>query len=113
MKYPETVVRLRAPLVTDAYQDKVRDWDNAVETTITDVQVQPSESSEPATVGRSTVITHMRLLTPIGTDIDLERTDRIRWDGDDWEVDGEVARYMRPSTGAVHHVEATLKRVAG
>jgi hypothetical protein len=113
MIYPETIVRLRAPLVVDRYNKSVPDWPNAVETTFTDVQVQPSSATEPVEVGRTAAITHMRLLTPIGTDLDLLRTDRVRWSDEVWQVDGEVARHMRPSDGAVHHVEAMLKRVAG
>ena len=113
MIYPETVVRLRAPLVADPYGGQVRDWSAAVETTVPGVQVQPSESEEPSEAGRASVVTTFRLLTPIGTDLDLLRTDRVRWAGDDWLVDGEVARHKRPSTGTVHHVEAMLRRVAG
>lgn len=113
MNYPETVVILRAPLEADRYGHDTRDWANADETTVTGVQVQPSTSVEPVEVGRTAVVTTMRLLTPIGTDLDLLRTDRVRWSGDVWAVDGEVARHKRPSTGAVHHVEAMLTRVAG
>lgn len=113
MNYPETIVRLRAPEVEDRYGDSVRDWDNAVETTIAGVQVQPSESSEVITPGRQSVVTHMRVLTPIGTDLDLLSSDRVRWDGDVWLVEGEVAHYKRPSDGSVHHGEATIKRVDG
>lgn len=113
MIYPETIVRLRAPLVTDRYGASAPDWPNAVELTVTNVQVQPSSATEPVEVGRTAAITSMRLLTPIGTDLDLLRTDRVRWSGDVWQVDGEVARHMRPSDGTVHHVEAMLRRVAG
>lgn len=113
MIYPETVVRLRAPLVDDVYGNPTPDWANAAELTVTNVQVQPSSSTEPLEVGRTSAITLMRLLTPIGTDLDLLRTDRVRWDGDDWQVEGEVARHMRPSDGSVHHVEAMLRRVEG
>lgn len=113
MNYPETVVVLRAPLVTDAYGKQVRDWANAAETTVDGVQVQPSTSVEPVEVGRVSVVTSMRLLTPVGVDMDLVRTDRVVWGGATWLVDGEVARHKRPSTGVVHHVEAMLKRVGG
>jgi hypothetical protein len=113
VRYPETVVRLRAPMVENRYGAQVRDWSNAAELTVSGVQVQPSSSEEPSEVGRSSVVTHMRLLTPIGTDLDLVATDRIRWADVVWAVDGEVARHKRPSTGAVHHVEAMLTRVAG
>lgn len=114
MRHAETVVRLRAPLVANAHGNQVRDWANAVEYTVPfEVQVQPSTSAEPVEVGRASVVTHYRLLTPIGQDLDLLRTDRIRWGGVDFDVDGEVARHVRPSTGTVHHVEAMLKRVNG
>lgn len=114
MNYPETIVRLRAPLVTGEYGDEVqRDWANAVETSIVGVQVQPSTSAEDVQVGRTPVTTAMRVLSPIGTDLDILETDRIRWNSVVWEVDGEVARHKRPTTGAVHHVEVMLTRVKG
>lgn len=113
MRYPETVVRLRAPLVADRYGHDVRDWDTAAELTITQVQVQPSVSDEPVEVGRTSVVTQMRMLTPIGVDLDALPSDRFRWSGVVWSVDGEVARHKSPATGAVHHVEVMLCRVAG
>lgn len=114
MKYPETVKVVRAPVIDSGYGGKERDWDNATRTMVSfGVIVQPSESTEDFTVGRSPVITHMRLITPPGKDVDLLRSDRVEWSGADWDVDGEVARHMRPSTGAFHHLEATLKRAVG
>jgi len=113
VKYPETIVRRRAPLVTDTYGDSVRDWANAVSLSIVGVQVQPSESTELTEVGRSPVVTHMRVISPIGTDLDLLVTDRVEWDSVEWQVEGEVAHHKRPSTGLIHHGEATLKRVKG
>lgn len=114
MIFPESVKVVRAPVVDSGYGSLERDWDNATRTAVAfGVIVQASESTEDFTVGRSPVITHMRLITPPGKDIDLLRTDRVEWGGADWDVDGEVARHKRPSTGLFHHLEATLKRPKG
>lgn len=114
MNFPETVKVVRAPAVDDGYGGVERDWANATRTAVGfGVVVQPSESTETPGVGRSPVVTHVRLITPPGKDVDLLRTDRVEWGGSDWDVDGEVARHKRPSTGAFHHLEVTLKRVKG
>lgn len=113
MIYPETVTRLRAPTVTDPYQVQVRDWANAAELVITGVQVQPAKSDEPTEIGRAQVITHYRLFSRPGVDLDILPSDRVRWNGDTYFVDGEVGRYKHPMTGAVHHVEAALRRAVG
>ena len=113
MFYPESVVHIRALAVADRYGSQARSWSTATETTISGVQVQPSESTEPREGNRSSVVTHMRLIGPVGTQLDLEPTDRVRWGGVLWQVEGEVAHHKRPSTGAIHHTEATLLRVAG
>jgi hypothetical protein len=111
--YPETVTRLRAPMVADRNNHLARDWSTATEVDIVGVQVQPTGSSEPVEVGRASVVTRFRLIVAPGNDVDLVRTDRIRWNGVVHEVDGDPERHLRPSTGTLHHVEATLKVVAG
>lgn len=112
MNYPETVVRLRATTAADAHGNDVRSWSTATSTTVTGVQVQPVTSGEPEP-GRDEVVTDVRLLTAKGVDLDLLHTDRITWGGDTWEVVGDVERHRSPVDGAVHHVEALLRKVAG
>lgn len=113
MRYPETIVRLRAPLCRDEYGARSRDWSHASRETIGPVQVQPSSSDEQITPDRQAVTTLMRVISPIGSDLDLAATDRVEWRDAVWTVEGEVYRYMRPSTGALHHAEVTIRRVTG
>jgi hypothetical protein len=44
-----------------------------------------------------------------GPDLDLESSDRIQFDGDTYEVDGDVMRSFQ--RGQLHHVRAFLKRI--
>lgn len=112
MIYGETITRLRAPTTTE-YGAPVRDWGNAVESSIAGVQVQPVSSEEDARLGRAPVVTHMRIISKPGTGLDLLRSDRVRWNGVTWLVDGEVAVHKSPRTGGVHHGEVLLRRVDG
>jgi hypothetical protein len=106
-----TITRVRAPLVADAYgtADKERDWANATRTTITGCSVQPSSGSEYK-LGREAVITTWRLYAPDGTD--LLAGDRVIWDEDLYEVDGDPQRWPS-ATGQIDHVEVLLRRVVG
>lgn len=75
-----------------------------VGTTVLGCSVQPIEGDE-ATVGRDTVVSRWRVWAPVGTD--LKATDRVRYDGDVYEVDGEVQRW---DSGTLPHVTALLRR---
>jgi len=110
--FNDAVIRVRAPLTTDAYGVGHRDWDNAVETAIGGVEVQPSTQIEEVAPGRNMAVTRWWLLTPPGVDVDIEFTDRIRYAGRLMEMDGEVARWPDPS-GGVHHVECVFREVRG
>lgn len=112
--FEQTIVRVRAPLVTDRYQNKKRDWDNADRDPVEDVNVQPAGvpvRSEEDTLDRQTTVTAWHLQTREGVDLDLRETDRVEVDGMTLEVDGKVGRWPDPFTGAVHHIEARLKEV--
>ena len=111
--FPETVTRLRAPLVTDRYGVSVRNWSAAAVLTISGVQVQPVSSEEPTDIGRAQVVTHHKLFSPKGVDLDVVASDRVRWNGVDYYVDGEIARWRDPQTGDIHHVEVLMRRVVG
>lgn len=107
-----TIVRVRAPLTTDEYRNKKRDWDNAARLTVSGVNVQPAGSpprSDEEITDRQTTVTQWRLSTPPGTDVDLLETDQVEWEGLTLEVDGKVGRWR--IAGRVHHVEANLREV--
>ncbi|QOV99513.1 hypothetical protein [Rhodococcus pyridinivorans] len=77
------------------------------------VSLQPTASKEQAD-GRMSVVSGWFLSTPVGADIDLRSTDRVRALGRVMQVLGEVLRWPHPiRPGGVHHVEATLEEVTG
>ena len=79
------------------------------ETTVSGCFVQPRSSGE-LTDMRDTVITGLVVFLPTGTVITA--TDRIRWDGVLYAVDGEPAAWDEIS-GKQHHLEVALRRVEG
>jgi hypothetical protein len=110
--FAQTVTRLRAPLVTDRYNNRVPDWPNAARTDVAGVNLQPAGSppdSDEDTVDRQVAVTGWRLYTPPGMDLDLLATDRIEYGGRVLEVVGEVGRWE--VAGRVHHVEVYLREV--
>jgi hypothetical protein len=98
------VTILRATTTEDPYGNPVRDWDAATQTQVTGCSVQPVQGDE-VTVGRDTVVSRWRLYAPDGTD--LLASDRVRFEGDVYEVDGEVQRWDFPP---LSHVTALLRR---
>ena len=103
MRLSDTVTRLRAPLIAGPYGNEERDWDNAPPGVVYPAEVQPVSSTEDV-VNIQQTQTRWRLF--LGPDADLEATDRIVWDGDTYEVDGEVERWKR--RGTLHHHQAVL-----
>lgn len=101
----DRVTRLRAPLVRDAYGNETRDWDGAAELGLP-AAVGPMSTAEDVDDQQRTT-TRWRIILP--PSVDVEATDRIRWDGFTFEVDGEVERWKR--RGRPHHVEAVLLKV--
>lgn len=110
--YGDSVIRIRAELITDRYGNTttVRDWDNAERVEIDGVSVQPGETVE-FTGDRNTIDSLWRVITPRGRDADVERTDRMEVHGVLMEVDGDVARYTLG--GRIHHAEIRLRRLEG
>jgi hypothetical protein len=84
-----TVTRLRAPLVADDYGNDERDWTAATEQDVSGCSVQAEPSSE-FTTDRQTVVIRKHVFAPV--DADVLPTDRIRWQGNAYEIDGEPQR---------------------
>lgn len=106
----DTITVLRAQLVdVDRYGKQRRDWPAAAETEVTGVSVQALSAAEAA-VDREYAATHLRLIAPHS--IDLTATDRVRWHGLTFDVDGDPARWY-DEHGQPEHLEATLKRATG
>jgi hypothetical protein len=101
----DTITRLRGQS-RDAFGD-VTGTD--AELDITGCSVQPTSATESTDRG-DLLITSMTVYLPAGTD--LLATDRARWLGDVYEVDGAPARW-RDDLGTEDHVQAQLKLVQG
>jgi hypothetical protein len=101
----DSITVQRAPLVAGSYGNSSRNWAAA---TSTDYLVHWSAQSVTEVVGdEARTITRGKIFG--GPDLDLEATDRVVFDGDLYEVDGDIMRsYLR---GQLHHIRAFLKRV--
>lgn len=104
---PHTITVVRAGFLTDRYgnQTSERDWVNAAEHTQPGCSVQGQPSSE-FTRDRDTVVIRKELYAPVDTD--LLATDRVRWEGNTYDVNGEP-QVERHGT-AVDHLYALLRR---
>lgn len=101
----DRVTRLRAVLTSDDYGNQARDWATASAVDYP-AEVGPTSTTEDVDDQQRTTTRWRAILPPLA---DVEATDRIRWDGQDFEVDGEVECWKR--RGRPHHVEAVLLKV--
>ena len=101
---------LRAPVAEDRYGDDAPDWDAAVETVLPGWRIDPDDGLEQIDATRDAVVIRLRALGPL--DADVRATDRVRAQGETFEIDGEPLRYRSPR-GRVGHTALVLKRVQG
>jgi hypothetical protein len=101
-----TLVAPPAPTVDPVTGNESVDWATATRTSVAG-SVQPLSSSE-STADEQVTITRWRLFCP---PVPMTAEYRVEWDGDSFEVDGEVGVWKRRGTS--HHVEAVLRRVEG
>ena len=110
MLFSNAVVNVkRAAVVTSSYNDTARDWDNAsyaASGVAAEIQFQGTSET---TDQRKQVVNLYRCLLPLGTDV--RTTDRVEWDGTDYEVDGQPQPWSSPIVGATDHVRITLREV--
>jgi hypothetical protein len=101
----DSITVQRAPLVTGSYGNSSRNWAAA---TSTDYLVHWSAQSVSEVIGdEARTVTRGKIFG--GPDLDLEATDRVLFDGDTYEVDGDVMRSYRQ--GQLHHIRAFLRRI--
>lgn len=108
MRLPDQVTILRAPQIAGPYNGSTADWVNATESAPQPAAVQPLSSSEDVVLQARTETRWRLFLLPT---TDVLTTDRVRWAGNDHEVDGEVERHR--IAGRDHHQELVLLRVVG
>ena len=105
----DSVTRYRAPITKYNGQDKY-DWTNAVAKTITNVQVV-AQSTARVFEDRTLNISE-RYTLRAKYDADIEAGDRIVWNGNTYEIEGEVFHTKSP-TGRVSSTRCTLVRWVG
>lgn len=87
-----------------------RDWTNATSHTVARVQITAQASTRDFD-GRVESVTDRRTLRA-SYDADIAVGDRIEWNGDTYEVDGEVFHTKSP-TGRVSSTRCSLVRFTG
>ncbi len=107
--FRDTVTRLRAPIESKNGSDYF-DWAQAMELVITNVQVTAQSTSRDFE-GRVLNVSDRRTLRA-AYDADIKAGDRIVWQGETYEVEGEVFHTKSPS-GRVSSTRCTLVRWDG
>ena len=87
-----------------------RDWTNAADHTVSNVQVTAQSTSRDFD-GRVEQVTDRRTLRA-KYDADIQTGDKVIWNGADYEVDGEVFHTKSP-TGRISSTRCTLVRWKG
>lgn len=112
--YTDAITVVHPVETTDRYGNITYDYDAGETTTAEDVAVQPEVQQETGLgEARATVITGWRVYTAPGRDLAVHPVDRVRWNGLELDVVGEVARWADPLLGTVHHVEFAMQRRSG
>ncbi|MFF0777091.1 hypothetical protein [Streptomyces sp. NPDC003720] len=113
MMFNQSAVRVRAGVKTDRGGNTVPDWSNPNRLTVTGLNIQPNSQSETADEQRDATITGYRVQSTEGTSPDIKATDRIEWNGQTFEVDGEVATWPDLFADTTHHIEFAMVRATG
>lgn len=107
--FRDTVTVLRAPILTKN-GGQYRDWNNAAQSTINRVQVTARAPSQEF-AGRLLNLSDARTLRA-NYDADIREGDRVVYDGNVYEVTGEVFHTKSP-TGRASSTRCTLTRWTG
>lgn len=108
---PNTVTRINPTETTDRYGDTVPDWGTVTETLIEGAVVAPQPVVEETDQGRRGVVFEW-MLWVVDEPVELDATDRVRYAGDVYEVEGHPARWRHPRTQRLV-TQAVLRRVEG
>ncbi len=101
----DSITRQRAGVADDGYGNQVHDWSSPASVTYP-AEVQPLSGTEDVDDQQRTD-TRWRLWLP--PDADLVATDRVVWEGDTYEVDGDVQLWK--IKGRPHHLKAILVKI--
>ena len=105
----DSVVRLRAASTTKNGMEQ-KNWTNATSVTISHVQVAAQSTSRDFE-GRVLNVSDRRTLRAM-YDADIQAGDRIIWNGETYEIKGEVFHTKSP-TGRVSSTRCTLVKWSG
>jgi hypothetical protein len=110
IRFRDEVTRIRAGVLPSPDGgDSGEDWsEGAVSEQDYPADFQPLSTTEDVVLQQRTESTH-RVFLPAGADVLV--TDRIRYGGVDYKVDGEPERWKL--RGVDHHVEVFVFRVQG
>lgn len=116
MRFPlpggETVTRLRAAVVVDAYGDETRDWAAAERVTVAGCAMAPTVEPEFHQAGRDGVEVGWTLYAPF--DADVTAYDRIEHPTYGlFEVDGDPGKWRSPFSGLEAGTTVRLRRIEG
>lgn len=107
--FRDSIIVIRAP-IGEKNGGEYRDWNNASQFTINNVQVTARAPSQDFS-GRLLNVADSRTLRA-NYDADIQEGDRVAYDGNLYEVDGEVFHTNSP-TGRVSSTRCTLTRWTG
>lgn len=114
ISFKNQTVTVIKPLTTTQRNDQVLVWEDAPETNVSGCRFQPEIGNEQTSnsygVGRDSVASRGVVFGPTG--MDVAAIDRVRFNGDVYEIDGPIRRWSSPS-GRLAHVEFTVERVEG
>lgn len=92
----------------DVHGNEVVSWGDPV--TYPVYAIAPRTSTEPAP-GRDEVVVGLSVYAPHG--VPIGPRDRVVIDGEEWDVDGEIADYDRGPFGVSHGIVINLRRAEG
>lgn len=102
----DEITIVRAPLVATRGTATERDWTAATEHIVTGCSVQVGATASDLSEARvGNVTTDALLFAPLGSDI--EKGDRVVYDGSTWTVDGNPANRKSPF-GSLDHMRVQL-----
>ncbi|MEV0608125.1 hypothetical protein AB0I61_17340 [Polymorphospora rubra] len=110
--FVDTITVIRAGTRTDRLGDEVPDWDAATEHDVDRCKVNPATGAETSGPLDERAALSRRWILAAPPTADLLASDRVRWMGDVYEVDGEVLPWRSPH-GGVDHLYAELTRWEG
>lgn len=104
----QQITILTPTATTDTYGNTVADWENATERTVA-AYVRPAPASENV-ADRNAVTATWQVHT---NDLEITALDRVRFDGEVYEVDGQPNVWQVNPRGGVGHTKLLLRRTVG